>query len=199
MTSAATLRFLAGALLFVSVPASASAGADAKTPAANPGASLSVSPSRVRLVPGAHGTIRVTNSGTGTVIVVAGPAGYALDLRGRPQVVGHGRPRGVAAWLSLRPARFLLAPGASAPIVVTAAASRRVPPGDHPALVLFEARSAGAVRVAVALRLGIVVDVRAAAASSAGSTSGRCECGAPAQRCAPSSWCWRTAATCRSS
>jgi hypothetical protein len=164
MTSGATLRFLAVALLFVSVPASASAGADTKTPAANPGASLSVSPSRVRLVPGAHGTLHVTNSGTRTVVVVAGPAGYALDLRGRPQIVGRGRPNSVAAWLTVRPSRLVLAPGATAPVVVTAAAPRRVPPGDHPALVLLEARSAGAARVAVALRLGIVVDVRAAGA-----------------------------------
>lgn len=160
MTFGATFRFVAVALLFVSVPASASAGADAKTPSAEPPASLSVSPSRVRLVSGAHGTIRVTNSGARPVVVAAGPAGYSLDLRGRPQIVGEGRPRGVAAWLTLRPGRFVLAPGASAPVTVTAAASRHVPPGDHPALVLFEARSVGAASVAVALRLGIIVDVR---------------------------------------
>jgi hypothetical protein len=162
MSFGATVRFVAVALLFVSVPASASAGADAKTPSVSAPASLSVSPSRVRLVPGAHGTIHVTNSGARAVVVVAGPAGYALDLRGRPQIVGHGRPSGVAAWLTLRPARFLLAPGASAAVTVTAAPPHQVPPGDHPALVLFEARSAGAARVAVALRLGIIVDIRAA-------------------------------------
>jgi len=157
-----SLRLAAVALLFVFVPASASAGADAKTPSAGPAASLSVSPSRVRLVPGAHGTLRVTNSGTRTLVVVAGPAGYALDLRGRPQIIGRGRPRGAAGWISLRPSRLVLAPGATAPVVVTAAAPHRVPPGDHPALVLLEARSPGAARVAVALRLGVVVDIRAA-------------------------------------
>jgi hypothetical protein len=162
MTFGATFRFVAVALLFVSVPACASAGADAKTPSASAPASLSVSPSRVRLVPGGHGAIRVTNSGARPVVVVAGPAGYALDLRGRPQIVGPGRPRGVAAWLTLRPSRFLLAPGASASVTVTAAPRRLVPPGDHPALVLFEARSVGTPRVAVALRLGIIVDVRGA-------------------------------------
>jgi hypothetical protein len=161
MTFGATFPLVAVALLFVSVPASASAGADAKTPSASAPASLSVSPSRVRLVPGGHGTIRVTNSGARPVVVVAGPAGYALDLRGRPQI-GQGRPRGVAAWLTLRPSRFQLAPGASAPVAVTAAPPRLVPPGDHPALVLFEARSVGTPRVAVALRLGIIVDVRGA-------------------------------------
>jgi hypothetical protein len=164
MIFASALRSVAVALLFVSVPASASAGADTKTPSAGPAASLSVSPSRVRLVPGRHGILRVTNSGTRTVVVVAGPAGYALDLHGRPQIVGHGRPRGAAGWLILRPSRLVLAPGATAPVVVTAAASHRVPPGDHPALVLLEARSAGAARVAVALRLGIIVDIRAAGA-----------------------------------
>ncbi len=45
---------------------------------------------------------------------------------------------------------------------MTAAPPRLVPPGDHPALVLFEARSVGTRRVAVALRLGIIVDVRGA-------------------------------------
>jgi hypothetical protein len=104
----------------------------------------------------------VTNSGTRTVVVVAGPAGYALDLRGRPQIVGRGRSNGAAGWLTLHPSRLVLAPGATAPVVVTAAAPRRVPPGDHPALVLLEARSAGVARVAVALRVGIVVDIRAA-------------------------------------
>jgi hypothetical protein len=162
MSLRSALRLLAPALLFVSVPASASAGADTKTPSATPAASLSVSPSRVQLVPGAHGTLRVTNAGTRAVVVVAGPAGYALDLRGRPQIVGRGRSNGAAGWLTLRPSRLVLAPGATAPVVVTAAAPRRVPPGDHPALVLLEARPAGLARVAVALRLGVVVDIRAA-------------------------------------
>jgi hypothetical protein len=95
MSFGATVRFVAVALLFVSVPASASAGADAKTPSVSAPASLSVSPSRVRLVPGAHGTIHVTNSGARAVVVVAGPAGYALDLRGRPTVPARsGRIRG---------------------------------------------------------------------------------------------------------
>ena len=167
MILGAAFRLVAVALLFASVPASASASTDAKTPstvpsATVPAASLSVSPSRVQLVPGAQGTLHVTNSGTRTVVVVAGPAGYALDLRGRPQIVGGGRPGGVAGWLNLRPSRLVLAPGATAPVVVTAAAPHRVPPGDHPALVLLEARSPGAARLAVALRLGVVVDIRAA-------------------------------------
>jgi hypothetical protein len=160
MILGAALRSTALVLLFVSVPASASAGAGTKTAAVNPAASLSVSPSRVQLVPGVHGTIRVTNSGNRRVVVVAGPAGYALDLRGRPQIVG--RAHGAASWLVLRPSRFALAPGATAQVGVTAAAPHRVPPGDHPALILFEARSAGTTRVAVALRVGIVVEIRAA-------------------------------------
>jgi len=160
MILGAALRSIALALLFVSLPAAASAGAGTKTAAISPAASLSVSPSRVQLVPGAHGTIRVTNSGGRRVVVAAGPAGYVLDLRGRPQIVG--RAHGAANWLVLRPRRFALAPGATAQVAVTAAAPHRVPPGDHPALILFEARSAGAARVAVALRVGIVVDIRAA-------------------------------------
>jgi hypothetical protein len=45
--------------------------------------------------------------------------------------------------------------------VTVVAPARHVPPGDHPTLVLLEARSAAALRVAVAVRIGIVVDVRA--------------------------------------
>jgi hypothetical protein len=45
--------------------------------------------------------------------------------------------------------------------VTVVAPARHVPPGDHPSLVLLDARSAAALRVAVAVRVGIVVDVRA--------------------------------------
>jgi hypothetical protein len=147
----AALAPLAAALLFVSVPASASAGADAKTPVS----SLSVTPSHVRLAPGAREVIHVTNAGTRPVVVSAVRAGYALDPHGRPRVAA---PTG--STLSLRPARFALAPGATAPVTVVAPA-RHVPPGDHASLVLLEARSPAADRVGVAVRIGIVVDVRA--------------------------------------
>ena len=93
---------------------------------------------------------------------MAGPAGYALDLRGRPQIVGQGRPRGVAAWLTLRRA---------------ASCSPRVHQRRSPSPLRRRAwcrrattrRSscskrdlADCRRVAVALRLGIIVDVRGA-------------------------------------
>ena len=152
----AALSALAAALLFVSVPASASAGADAKTPVS----SLSVTPSHVRLAPGARAVIRVTNSGARPVVVSVVRAGYVLDSHGRPRVAGR-----AASSLALRPLRLVLAPGATSPVTVVAP-SRHVPPGDHPSLVLLEARSAAAMRVAVAVRIGIVVDVRAPGAVS---------------------------------
>jgi hypothetical protein len=127
---------------------------------ASPPAALSASPSRVRVAAGGRSTLRVTNAGAHAVVVTAAPAGYALDLRGRPRIAGNGVAGGSAPWLVVRPRQFTLAPGATVPLTVATALPSHASPGDHAALIVLATRPADIGRVAVALRLGVVVDVR---------------------------------------
>ena len=64
------------------------------------------------------------------------------------------------AWLSVRPRRFVLPPGRNVPLSVAARAPRGAEPGDHGALVLLTTRRRGHGRIAVRMRLGVVVNVR---------------------------------------
>jgi hypothetical protein len=121
---------------------------------------LTAAPARVTLAGSARATVRVTNSGTKLVRVDVSRAGFALDLRGRPGIVRAGA-RSAAGWLTLRPTRFALAPHTTTTLVVASRLPRRAEPGDHDALVLLRTRPLQSGRVAVRLRLGVVVVVRA--------------------------------------
>lgn len=142
----------AGACIAACVLAPASAGAGT----ARPPASLSVSPARVTLLGTAQQVLRVRNPGSAALAVDVAPAGFALTLRGRPRIVSGPH---VAGWLTLRPRRLVVAPGATATLTVTSSVPPRAEPGDHPALVLLSSRGP-AGSVAVRMRLGILVDVR---------------------------------------
>jgi hypothetical protein len=146
---------LALALALVLVPASAGASA------APPPVALTATPARVQLAGGGRTIVRVTNSGMKRVAVDVSRAGFALDLRGRPRIVPSGGARSAAAWLTLRPPHFTIGPRTSVSLVVTAKLPRRAEPGDHDALALLRTRPIGEGRVAVRLRLGVVVVVRA--------------------------------------
>jgi hypothetical protein len=137
------------------VPASAGAGA------VRPPVRLSAEPARVLLVGSGGTSVRVTNSGTQRVAVDVTRAGFALDLRGRPQIVGSRGARSAAAWLTLRPTHFTIAPRSSASLAVIAKLPRGAEPGDHDALALLQTRPVAGRPVAVRLRLGVVVVVRA--------------------------------------
>ena len=82
--------------------------------------------------------------------VVARSARPAEDRAG-------GRSAERARWLTVRPSRIGLAPGASASITVAARVPRRAEPGDHDALVLLTTRPRDAGGVAVRMRVGVVV------------------------------------------
>jgi hypothetical protein len=105
-------------------------------------------------------TLHVTNSGTTRVAVDVFRAGFALDLRGRPRIVWSGNARSAASWLTLQPTHFTVGPRATASLVVTAKVPRGAEPGDHDALALLATRPLANGRVAVRLRLGVVVAVR---------------------------------------
>jgi hypothetical protein len=137
------------------VPASAGAGAG-RAPVA-----LTATPARVLLTGSGGTSVRVTNSGTKRVAVDISRAGFALDLRGRPRIVASPSGRSAAGWLTLRPMHFTIEPRSTESLVVTAKLPRGAEPGDHDALALLRTRPVANGRVAVRLRLGVVVVVRA--------------------------------------
>ena len=122
---------------------------------------LTAAPAYVTLAGSARTTVRVTNSGTKRVRVDVSRAGFALDLRGRPRVMRNGGAPSAAPWLTVRPRRFALAPHATVSLAVAAKVPRRAEPGDHDALVLLSTRPLESGHVAVRLRVGVVIVVRA--------------------------------------
>jgi hypothetical protein len=137
---------LAAALL----AASASAGA-ARAPV-----SLIASPAHLAIRGSGAAVVGVTNSGSQPAVLDAARGGFALDLRGRPRVLARR-----VSWLSVRPARLTIAPGATASVAVSARVPRGAEPGDHSELVLLTTRPLAGAGLAVRMRLGVVVVVRA--------------------------------------
>jgi hypothetical protein len=124
--------------------------------------SLVASPARVTLVGSGRATIHVTNSGGRRVDIDMRRAAFALDLRGRPRIVPRQRIGGAAgSWLTVRPRRLALTPGRSASLAISSTVPPRARPGDHNALVLLTSRPIRGTRVAVRMRLGISVVIRA--------------------------------------
>jgi hypothetical protein len=153
MRRATSFAFVA--LTLVLVPAPAGAGTT------RPPLGLAVTPARVALAGTGKASIRITNPGLGAVVVDVARAGFSLDLRGRPHVVARAGPRAATPWLTVRPGRFVLPAGASRWLIVASRLPRRVEPGDHDALVLLTTRPRRSAGVAVRMRLGVVVVVRA--------------------------------------
>jgi hypothetical protein len=149
---ASAIRLTLCALALSSGPADAGA---ARRPVA-----LTASPARVVLTGTARAAVRVTNAGTRRVVVDVSRAGFALTLRGRPRIVRRGA-HSAAFWLKLRPKRLMLPPRTTASLLVSATVPPKAEPGDHDALVLLTTRPSALARVAVRVRLGVVVMVRA--------------------------------------
>lgn len=138
--------------------ASASAGASG----ARPPVALTASPAHLELAGSGRATVRVTNSGTSRVVLDVRRAGFALDLRGEPKIVGQdaGR-RSAAAWLGFRPRTLTIGSGESGSVTIASSVPARAEPGDHDALVLFTTRRRVRDGLAVRVRMGVVVVVRA--------------------------------------
>jgi hypothetical protein len=139
------------------VLAPASAGASTTRPVL----ALTATPARVALAGSGIATVRVVNPGRGPVSVDVARAGFSLDRRGRPKIGRRGGLRAATAWLAVRPGRFVLRPGASRVLTVRSRVPRRAEPGDHDALVLLTTRRRRGGAVAVRMRIGVVVVVRA--------------------------------------
>ena len=146
------------AVPFLLALASASAGASG----ARPPVALTTSPAHLELAGTGRATVRVTNSGTNRVVLDVRRAGFALDLRGRPKIVGqHDVRRTAAGWLGFRPRTLSLRPGATGSVTIASTVPARAEPGDHDALVLFTTRRRVTDGLAVRVRMGVVVVVRA--------------------------------------
>ena len=153
------MRRLVVLLLVASALAPASAGAGAG--AARPALALTATPAHLALAGADRATVRIANPGARAVVVDVARAGFSLDLRGRPHVARRHDVRAAASWLAVRPARFVLPPGASRLLTVASRLPPRTEPGDHDALVLLATRPVPGAGVAVRMRIGIVVVVRA--------------------------------------
>ena len=74
--------------------------ASADASGARPPVALTISPGHLELAGTGRATVRVTNSGRNPVVLDVRRAGFALDLRGRPKIVGeHDVRRTAAGWL----------------------------------------------------------------------------------------------------
>jgi hypothetical protein len=103
----------------------------------------------------------VTNTGASRVIVDVSRAGFSLDLRGRPQIVGaRTESRSAADWIRFRPRSLTLSPGAAGTVAIASSMPVRAEPGDHDALLLLTTRRRNENGVAVRMRVGVVVVVR---------------------------------------
>ncbi len=151
------MKHAAWLVLAAALAASAPAGASGRRPVL----ALTAIPARVALAGSGHATVRVVNPGVGPVVVDVGRAGFSLDRRGRPKVAPRAKARSATSWLTVRPRRFLLRPGRSQSLAVASRLPRGAEPGDHDALVLLTTRPRHGPRVAVRVRMGIVVVVRA--------------------------------------
>jgi hypothetical protein len=137
--------------------ASASAGASR----GRPPVALTASPAQVQISGAGRALVRVTNSGVDPVVVDVARAGFALDLRGRPRIVAARKSRRSAArWLSVRPRALGLPPRSTRSVKIESAPPSHAEPGDHDALVLLTTRRRVKGRVAVRMRVGVLVVVR---------------------------------------
>jgi hypothetical protein len=146
------------ALALALLLASASAGASRTRPPV----ALAATPAHVDLEGTARAAVSVRNSGSRSVVVDVSRAGFALDLRGRPKLVARNAvPRSAADWLSFRPRSLVLRPGTAGAVTIASKVPRGAEPGDHDALVLVTSRRQARDGLAVRMRMGIVVVVRA--------------------------------------
>jgi hypothetical protein len=145
-------------LLLVPAKAGTSTG---RRPVPRPPVALTASPAHVALRGSGRATVRVTDVGASAVVIDVTRAGFALDLRGRPEIVVRASSRAAANWLTLRPRRLALRPGQQGSLTVSSTLPPRAEPGDHDGLILLTSRPVRATGVSVRMRIGVVVVVRA--------------------------------------
>ena len=128
--------------------------------AGRPLVSLVATPSHVVLAGRGRETIHVQNTGVQRVLVDVARSGFALDLRGRPRIVPR-RAQSATSWLVVRPRVLAIPAGKSRDLTVASVLPGRAQPGDHSGLVLLVSRPHRSRALAIQMRLGVVVVVRA--------------------------------------
>lgn len=124
---------------------------------APPQLSLTAAPARVQFAGAGTQVVQLRNAGRTPVVVDVRRAGFALDLRGAPRVIAAA-PSG---WLSASPVTVSVPAQGTASVTVRARVPRGAFPGDHPGLLLFATRPVLHAGLAVRMRLGVVVVLRA--------------------------------------
>jgi hypothetical protein len=120
-----------------------------------PALSVSAWPARVVVAAPGSTTVRIGNSGASPVRLVASSRGYALDAFGRPRL----RPPG-AGWISVRPARLVVATHRVEEIEVRVERPAGARSGDHAQVLLVSTEPPSRRRLVATLRIGIVVVAR---------------------------------------
>jgi len=123
-----------------------------------PPVALAAAPARLVVPASSRAVIHVANTGSAPLDVRVSRAGLSLGVEGRPAVAARAAPAG---WLFVSRTRFRIRGHAAVAIALRAGALRGVRPGDHATLLLLSAVRPGRHAVAVALRVGVVVVVRA--------------------------------------
>jgi hypothetical protein len=122
-----------------------------------PVVSMSASPARVVTEPGGVQVVSLRNFAASAASVSARAGGVALDLRGRPRLVGR---TAASSWLGLSPRELTVRAGGAAELRVRTRVPRGAEPGDHHAVVLLATRTTETDGVGVRMRIGVRVVVR---------------------------------------
>ena len=123
-----------------------------------PPVALAAAPARLVLPASSRAVIRVANTGSAPLDVRVSRAGLSLGNEGRPAVGPRAAPPG---WLFVSRTRFRIRGHTAVAVALRAGALRGVRPGDHATLLLLSAVRPGRHAITVALRVGVVVVVRA--------------------------------------
>ena len=123
-----------------------------------PPVALAAAPARLVLPASSRAVIRVANTGRAPLDVRVSRAGLSLGAEGRPAVGARAAPPG---WLFVSRTHFRIGGHTTVAVLVRAGALRGVRPGDHATLLLLSAVRPGRHAITVALRVGVVVVVRA--------------------------------------
>src|SRR6185369_5261559 len=125
--------------------------------AAPPPVALTAAPARIELAGAADETLLVSNPSRGAAVVDVRPAGFALDLHGRPRILVR---RDASVHVTVEPHRLVLRPSQTGSATVTSTIAPGARPGDHVALVVLATHTRGTAGVGVRMQLGVVVTVR---------------------------------------
>ena len=123
-----------------------------------PPMALAAAPARLIVPASSRAVIRVANTGGVPLDVRVSRAGLTLGVEGRPAVGARAAP---ARWLFVSRTSFRIRAHTAVALTVRAGALQGARPGDHATLLLLSALRPGRRAIGVAVRVGVVVVLRA--------------------------------------